>query len=103
MIFQVKKNEDVFLLRIWHSNYYLNHYEDPIWLGSVILLKKKNQLGQPEQNQVASQQWPTLFEPMYPAIKNYRVRSLVVKDSRLKSLRYVIPPELLIIKNSSRG
>lgn len=100
MAYHVKNNENLFLLRLWHSNYYLHHYQDPIWLGSVIMIQKKNQFTKFQVHPVSSQQWSTLFAPIYPAIKNYQVRSLVLKDSQVKSLRYVIPPELLIIKNA---
>lgn len=100
MTYRVRKNGNLFLLRLWLSNYYLNHNEKPIWLGSVVFIKKKNQFSDSFQP-ISSRQWSTLFAPIYPALKNYQVRSLVLKDSQLKSLRYVIPPELLMIKNTT--
>ncbi len=98
MTYRVRHNGNLFLLRLWQSNYYLNFGDQPIWLGSVVLIKKKNQFGTTLQS-IPAEQWSTLFAPMYPALKNYQVKSLVLKDSQLKSLRYVIPPELLMIKN----
>ncbi len=95
MTYHAKKNGNLFLLRLWLSNYYLNHYEEPIWLGSVIHIKKK----QGNQTLVSPEQWSTLVTPMYPAIKDYQVRSLPLNDTHMKSMSYVIPAALLIIKN----
>lgn len=95
MTYNVKKNGSLFLLRLWLSNYYLDDYEDPIWLGSVIHIQKKKG----NEALISSEQWSTLVTPIYPAIKHYQVRSLPLNDLNLKSMSYVLPAALLIIKN----
>lgn len=88
MTYHVKTNDHLFLLRLWPSNYYLTHVHDPIWLGSVIQIKKKNHTTTDQSH---------LLAVMQPALKHYRVRSVVLKDSELDRFRYTLPAELLII------
>ncbi|MDP3562391.1 MAG: VTT domain-containing protein [Legionellaceae bacterium] len=93
-----KKNNNLYILRLWYSNYHLNNYHEPIWLGSIVLVKKKIKLMHDAEKNLSIS---TLFTPILPAIKDYQTRSIVLKNDYLKSKRHAIPPELLIIKNTS--
>ncbi len=93
MTYKTNKN-NYYLIRLWRSNYRIVHYREPIWLGSVILVRtKKNQR---IFNEKAA--GTNIFSPIFPAIRNYRITNIHPQDGHIKSLRYVIPPELLIVK-----
>lgn len=103
MSYRSTKNHNLYIMRLWRSNYHISNYQDPIWLGSIILVRKKHDQFKITNNPQSSNQCITLFTPMLPAIQNYRVTNITVTDTHIKSLRYVIPPELLIIRDSGGG
>jgi len=99
MTYQNTKNSNIYILRLWHSNYHLNQYQEPIWLGSVVLARTKSTLSHSDKHAKNSPPM-TLFPPLLPAIKCYRVTEIKVHDPHIKSLRYGNPAELLLIKES---
>ncbi|MDP3704287.1 MAG: VTT domain-containing protein [Legionellaceae bacterium] len=99
MTFRNKKNHNLYIMRLWQSNYHISNYPEPIWLGSIILIRKKVPHFKMINHPPSSDQSMTLFTPILSAIKNYRVARMTVEDKHIKSLRYVIPPELLIMRD----
>lgn len=98
MSYHVMKDDNLYILRLWRSNYHLLHYQEPIWLGNIILARKKSDTPQSsfaEQNSDPSH----LFMHILPAVHDYQITRMPVKDPHLQSLPYEIPSELLIIKN----
>lgn len=96
MSYRTVKNDNLYILRLWRSNYHLMHYEEPIWLGKIILARKKS------HSQTSFTQPPkaeSLFVHILPAVHDYQIARIDTADPHLKSLPYEIPSELLIIKN----
>ena len=96
MSFHTVKDDNLYILRLWRSNYHLMHYQEPIWLGNIILARKKTKT-QPSFAQKRTE--GALFTHILPAVHDYQIARIDVKDPHLKSLPYEIPSELLIIKN----
>ncbi len=98
MSYRTVKDDNLYILRLWRSNYHLIHYQDPIWLGNIILARKKPlpaksfmQNNKPEN--------ANLFVHILPAVHDYQITRIPAKDPHLRSLPYEIPSEVLIIKN----
>lgn len=98
MSYRTVKSDNLYILRLWRSNYYLMHYQEPIWLGNIILARKKT-TPPPSFNQKAKSERTFLFTHILPAVHDYQIAHMTVADPHLKSLPYEIPSELLIIKN----
>ena len=98
MSYRTVKEDDLYILRLWRSNYHLLHYQDAIWLGNVILARKKESsklsLMKPKKHNGSH-----LFIHILPAVHDYQITHIPPQDPHLKSLPYDIPSELLIIKN----
>lgn len=97
MSYHTVKDDNLYILRLWRSNYHLMHYQEPIWLGNIILARKKTD-EQPSFAQKYKSEG-ALFTHILPAVHDYQIARIDVKDPHLKSLPYEIPSELLIIKN----
>ncbi|PJD93899.1 MAG: hypothetical protein CK424_01180 [Legionella sp.] len=97
MSYRAVQDDNLYILRLWRSNYHLLHYQDPIWLGNIILARKK-----PLPQKSLMQEKPEsshLFAHILPAVHDYQITRLPIKDPYLKTLPYEIPSEVLIIKN----
>lgn len=98
MSYRTVKDDNLYILRLWRSNYYLMHYQEPIWLGNIILARKKSDT-HPSFEQKLKIDHSVLFTHILPAVHDYQIARMDVQDPHLKSLPYEIPSELLIIKN----
>lgn len=98
MSYRTVKDDNLYILRLWRSNYYLMHYQEPIWLGNIILARKKSN-SQTSFNQKPKPERSLLFTHILPAVHDYQIAHMDVADPHLKSLPYELPSELLIIKN----
>ncbi len=98
MTYTNSKNDDLYILRLWRSNYHLMHYQEPIWLGNIILSRKKSDTKN-EFNQRDAAEGSQLFIHILPAVHDYQITNMPVTDPDLKSLPYKISTEVLIIKN----
>ncbi len=98
MSYRTVQDDNLYILRLWRSNYYLMHYQEPIWLGTIILARKKSN-SQTSFNQKPKPERSLLFTHILPAVHDYQIAHMDVADPHLKSLPYEIPSELLIIKN----
>ena len=98
MSYRTVKGDNLYILRLWQSNYHLMNYEDPIWLGNIILAKKKSHHHASFHPESKIERTP-LFVHILPAVHDYQIARIDVKDPHFKALPYEIPSELLIIKN----
>lgn len=98
MSYRTVKDDNLYILRLWQSNYHLMNYEDPIWLGNIILAKKKSHHHASFHPESKIERTP-LFVHILPAVHDYQIARIDVKDPHFKALPYEIPSELLIIKN----
>ena len=97
MSYRTVNDDNLYILRLWRSNYYLMHYQEPIWLGKIILAQKKPEHG--SFNPKPKTDSSLLFTHLLPAVHDYQIARMDVTDPHLKSLPYEMPSELLIIKN----
>ncbi len=93
MTFDPGKGEDLFILRLWRSNYYLNGSDVPLWLGSMIYPRPK----------IKGQKMPvlsttTLFAPLLTALKDFTVSQVSLPLKHMRALPQQLPPTLLIIQ-----
>jgi membrane protein DedA with SNARE-associated domain len=98
MTYTNNKNEDLYIFRLWRSNYHLMHYQEPIWLGNIILSHKKNESNN-HFNQKNSDEVTQLFIHILPAVHDYQITKMPTAETNLKSHPYKISTEVLIIKN----
>ena len=98
MTYTNSKNDDLYILRLWRSNYHLMHYQEPIWLGNIILSRKKSDIKN-AFNQKDAAEGSQLFIHILPAVHDYQITNMPVTDPDLKSLPYKVSTEVLIIKN----
>lgn len=97
MSYRTVNDNNLYILRLWRSNYYLMHYQEPIWLGKIILAKKRSEKVSFNPNLKTDSS--LLFTHLLPAVHDYQIARMDVTDPHLKSLPYEMPSELLIIKN----
>ncbi|MCR9191895.1 MAG: VTT domain-containing protein [Gammaproteobacteria bacterium] len=98
MSYRSKEDDNIYILRLWKSNYHLMHYQDPIWLGNIILAQKKNHgtyAFKPHDPEARIR----LFVHVLPAVHDYQITSIPVNSQHQHSWPYRIPSEVLIIKN----
>ena len=98
MSYRNVKDDNLYILRLWRSNYYLMHYQEPIWLGNIILARKKSNPTSSFKPKTKTER-SLLFTHILPAVHDYQIAPIDVADAHLQSLPYEIPSELLIIKN----
>lgn len=98
MTYTNTKNDDLYILRLWRSNYHLMHYQEPIWLGNILLSRKKGETNT-QFNQKDTTEGSRLFMHILPAVHDYQITHMPVTDPHLKSLPNEIPADVLIIKN----
>lgn len=98
MSYRTVKDDNLYILRLWQSNYHLMHYEEPIWLGNIILARKKSHTDS-SFTQDSKADRSLLFVHILPAVHDYQIARIDVEDPHFKALPYEIPSELLIIKN----
>ncbi len=81
------------ILRIWRSNYHLQHFLQPIWLGSVhpYVNHKSATLTQSQD----------AFKYVRPALTEFTQRQYTLPISKNKQPTITIAPRLLLIKESS--
>ena len=86
MTYPSSQGQALFVLRLWRSNYHLKNYSQPIWIGSVISLQPN----------------AALFSRIIPALDNFQLNTLTIKNSKpIKSIPNTTQPGLLIIKEST--
>ena len=98
MTYRTVKDDNLYILRLWQSNYHLMHYRDPIWLGNIILARKKSE-HQLEFSQDTKDERSLLFVHILPAVHDYQIARMDIENPQFKGLPYEISSELLIIKN----
>lgn len=89
MVF-LNHHRQTIILRLWRSNYHLNHHSQPIWLGSIaqekFLVRRNGALHE------------TIQDDLLNALPNFEFKQLTIPSRYLKSLPYPISPNLFLIK-----
>lgn len=95
MTYKQGPGQPLLILRFWRSNYHLEHYPQPIWLGSIYPYFGKNKAVQ------QSFQWKKSFSPfehVLPALYGFKFNSTILESEYLKPLPENNSPMLLFIK-----
>lgn len=89
-------DQNVYILRLWRSNYHLLNYHQPIWLGSVLYLQIQAQNASTPAKPAFS-----IFKHIVPALDGFEFNRVTLPKKQMKSLRYKAEPVLLMIKEPS--
>lgn len=84
-----RQHHQTSILRLWRSNYHLQHYQQPIWLGSIspeIIKKRTQSINNLIQND------------MIKGLLHFQTKQLQMPKRCLKSLPYPAPSTLLLIR-----
>lgn len=98
MTYQDKKSSLVLELTIWESNYFINNFNNPIWIGTVhqnVRIKNPNNKTQSANN---------LINPLpyiMPALDNFTLRRMAVPTDMIRTCTYPTSPYILLIKKSN--
>ncbi|OGV30213.1 MAG: hypothetical protein A3E88_01345 [Legionellales bacterium RIFCSPHIGHO2_12_FULL_35_11] len=82
MIYHNKINNYLYILRLWRSNYYINDYKNPIWLGSIILAINQNEHIEINNSTKENSGDVSLFNPLFPVIKDFRIIDLPKQNNK---------------------
>lgn len=85
-------DQNVYILRLWRSNYHLLNYHQPIWLGSILYLQIKPK--------TTAQTHVPIFKYLLPALNNFEFNRIPLPQKQIKSLQYNTEPALLMIKET---
>ncbi|KTC93659.1 MULTISPECIES: VTT domain-containing protein [Legionella] len=97
MTYEPKDGNPIQVLRIWRSNYHLQHFRQPIWLGSVHPRALRNI--KYTQNALTNQNKPKSIVYVSSALSSFLLRSVNLPTRISKQpLPAEVEPVLLIIK-----
>ena len=102
MTYEPKDGKPIQVLRIWRSNYHLQHFRQPIWLGSVhprALLKRK------QDKQLSHMTQHNAFSLIYvtSALNGFMQRSIPLPSRIAKQqLPAEVEPMLLLIREPAK-
>ncbi|MDF1757639.1 MAG: VTT domain-containing protein [Legionellaceae bacterium] len=100
MVYSEGTNSNMYILRLWKSNYYIANSDDPIWIGSIILASDKNDQIADDNKPTNTNDFPqTIFFPLQKTVKSYRFIPLNIPSIHSKRFKNVAEPKLLIFKN----
>jgi membrane protein DedA with SNARE-associated domain len=91
MTYQSKKDNSIYIVRLWRSNYQLSTYLQPIWIGSIIYLPAHKHEAHTTSD---------VFAPLSASLDNFKLNWLDLPKDKLETLSQIAPPKLLIIKES---
>jgi membrane protein DedA with SNARE-associated domain len=95
MAYKQGPDKPLLILRFWQSNYHLQHYSEPIWLGSIYPYFEKN-INLQERFKMKASFSP--FEHILPALNGFKFNSIILENEYLQPLPEVNSPMLLFIK-----
>ena len=98
MTYSPANRQGVLILRLWRSNYHLQHYRQPIWLGSADRLPTSPIVGLSQQPQRLSDQIAA-YNFVSNALTGFKFNRVTLPHRFLKSLPKPASPILLIIKD----
>ncbi|RUQ97973.1 hypothetical protein ELY11_05840 [Legionella septentrionalis] len=81
----------LWIIQFWRSNYYLNHYKQPIWLGSI---EPAN------HNKISSEGSLQDFHLLTSALSGFSFNWVSLNKEQLKTGKQVQPTTILLIKQS---
>lgn len=96
MTYDTGTKGNLFILRLWRSNYHLHHYHQPIWLGSIIYphSSSKGQVNRKLDSR-------TLFSPILSALNGFKYTLISLPVKQVQLLPQNVPANILIIKEIS--
>lgn len=103
MTYIAEKNQSIWVLRLWRSNFHLRHYQQPVWLGSVhIQTPRKQQKKSARTLLTINQQYP--FRYILPALERFQIKRIPLENETklISDLPFAVKPELLLIKSPSK-
>ncbi len=88
------KNQSLYILRFWRSNYHLRNHAEPIWLGSIIEIQP------PSKSAVTTHlEDPARLASLLSALDQFNITSIPLPRVRnIESWRGVGQPSLLMIE-----
>ena len=99
MTFSSPKGQIKYILRLWRSNYHLQNYKQPLWLGSVIHLQEPS-----KTKNIHALNKQSLFIKLLPALKEFNVTRLTLLGAQeIKLLSNTAQPKLLLIEESKQN
>ncbi|MBL7479231.1 VTT domain-containing protein [Legionella bononiensis] len=99
MTYQDNKSKLILELTLWESNYFINNFEHPIWIGTVhqnIHIKEKQKNNHNALNQLIN---PIPF--ILPALNQFTLRRIEVPHDMIRPSSYPTTPYILLIRNPS--
>lgn len=89
-------DQNVYILRLWRSNYHLLNHHQPIWLGSILYLQMQNKSGKKH-----TQPNHTVFKYLIPALNDFESNRITLPKKQVKSLPYSAEPIVLRIRETN--
>lgn len=95
MSFQSSPTHPMLILRLWRSNYHLQHFRQPLWLGSVHVNRSTHLQPSSKVNDIT-------FKPLYFVSRaltfQFKQRQIPLNCKKLSVLPLPVEPSLLLIK-----
>lgn len=95
MTYPFSKGHDMYVLRLWRSNYHVRHHSKPIWLGSIIYLQSASKARKNHPN-------PSMhFTQILKRVHGFESKITTLPHQQMKELPASEQPEIMIMKESA--
>ncbi|KTD35648.1 secretion system protein Y [Legionella moravica] len=98
MTYHDDKSKLILVLTLWESNYFINNFDHPIWIGTVHQSIPNKEKQKANHNKQTSLMNPIPY--ILPALNQFNLRRVVVPENMIKTSSYPMTPYILLIRDS---